>query len=122
IGLAITFGLMGVINMAHGEMIAVGAYTTYVVEKVFATGVTLPFFGMSLSIPGMNTTGAVFQTYFLFALPLSFLAAALVGIGLERSIIRFLYRRPLESLLATWGVSLLLQQGLKLMFGSNNVQ
>lgn len=122
IGLAITFGLMGVINMAHGEMIAVGAYTTYLVENIFGTGITIPFFGFSLAIPGMNTTGALYQTYFLFALPLSFLAAALVGIGLERSIIRFLYRRPLESLLATWGVSLLLQQGLKLMFGSNNVQ
>ena len=122
IGLAITFGLMGVINMAHGEMIAVGAYTTYVVENLFGSGVTLPFFGFSLTIPGMHTTGALYQSYFLFALPLSFVAAALVGIGLERSIIRFLYRRPLESLLATWGVSLLLQQGLKLMFGSNNVQ
>lgn len=122
IGLSITFGLMGVINMAHGEMIAVGAYTTYVVENLFGSGVTLPFFGLSLAIPGMHTTGALYQSYFLFALPLSFVAAALVGIGLERSIIRFLYRRPLESLLATWGVSLLLQQGLKLMFGSNNVQ
>lgn len=122
IGLAITFGLMGVINMAHGEMIAVGAYTTYLVQNIFGTGITLPFFGLSLAIPGMNTSGAFYQTYFLFALPLSFLAAAAVGIGLERSIIRFLYRRPLESLLATWGVSLLLQQGLKLMFGSNNVQ
>ncbi|HEY9249984.1 MAG TPA: urea ABC transporter permease subunit UrtB [Rariglobus sp.] len=122
IGLAITFGLMGVINMAHGEMIAVGAYTTYLVENIFGPGITIPFFGLSLHIPGMNTTGMFYQTYFLFALPLSFLAAAVVGIGLERSIIRFLYRRPLESLLATWGVSLLLQQGLKLMFGSNNVQ
>lgn len=122
IGLAVTFGLMGVINMAHGEMIAVGAYTTYLVENIFGSGITIPFFGFSLAIPGMHTTGAFYQTYFLFALPLSFLAAALVGIGLERSVIRFLYRRPLESLLATWGVSLLLQQGLKLMFGSNNVQ
>ena len=122
IGLAITFGLMGVINMAHGEMIAVGAYTTYLVQIIFGTGITIPFFGLSLAIPGMNTSGAFYQTYFLFALPLSFLTAAAVGIGLERSIIRFLYRRPLESLLATWGVSLLLQQGLKLMFGSNNVQ
>ena len=122
IGLAITFGLMGVINMAHGEMIAVGAYTTYLVQNIFGTGITIPFFGLSLAIPGMNTSGAFYQTYFLFALPLSFLTAAAVGIGLERSIIRFLYRRPLESLLATWGVSLLLQQGLKLMFGSNNVQ
>jgi urea transport system permease protein len=122
IGLAITFGLMGVINMAHGEMIAVGAYTTYLVQNIFGAGITIPFFGLSLAIPGMNTSGAFYQTYFLFALPLSFLTAAVVGIGLERSIIRFLYRRPLESLLATWGVSLLLQQALKLMFGSNNVQ
>ena len=122
IGLAITFGLMGVINMAHGEMIAVGAYTTYLVQNIFGTGITIPFFGLSLAIPGMNTSGAFYQTYVLFALPLSVLTAAAVGIGLERSIIRFLYRRPLESLLATWGVSLLLQQGLKLMFGSNNVQ
>jgi len=122
IGLAITFGLMGVINMAHGEMIAVGAYTTYLVENIFGSGIVIPFFGFSLPIPGIHATGWFYQSYFLVALPLSFLAAAAVGIGLERSIIRFLYRRPLESLLATWGVSLLLQQGLKLMFGSNNVQ
>ena len=122
IGLAITFGLMGVINMAHGEMIAIGAYTTYLVENIFGDGITIPFFGFSLPVPGIHATGWFYQSYFLFALPLSFLAAALVGIALERSIIRFLYRRPLESLLATWGVSLLLQQGLKLMFGSNNVQ
>ena len=122
IGLAITFGLMGVINMAHGEMIAIGAYTTYLVENIFGSGITIPFFGLSLAIPGMNATGAFYQFYFLFALPLSFLTAAAVGIGLERSIIRHLYRRPLESLLATWGVSLILQQLLKFMFGSNNVQ
>jgi urea transport system permease protein len=122
IGLAITFGLMGVINMAHGEMIAIGAYTTYLVENIFGTGITIPCFGFSLSIPGFHATGWFYQSYFLFALPLSFLAAAVMGIGLERSVIRFLYRRPLESLLATWGVSLLLQQFLKLMFGSNNVQ
>jgi urea transport system permease protein len=122
IGLAITFGLMGVINMAHGEMIAIGAYTTYLVENVFGSGITIPFFGLSLAIPGMNATGTFYQFYFLFALPLSFLTAAAVGIGLERGIIRFLYRRPLESLLATWGVSLIMQQILKFMFGSNNVQ
>ena len=122
IGLAITFGLMGVINMAHGEMIAVGAYTTYLVENIFGAGITIPFFGFSLPIPGIHATGWFYQSYFLFAIPLSFITAALVGIALERSIIRFLYRRPLESLLATWGVSLLLQQGLKLIFGSNNVQ
>jgi len=122
LGLAITFGLMGVINMAHGEMIAVGAYTTYVVQGIFGAGLTIPFFGLSLGIPGMNLSGATYNAYFLAAIPASFLAAAIVGIGLERSIIQFLYRRPLESLLATWGVSLVLQQVFRLMFGANNVQ
>jgi urea transport system permease protein len=122
LGLAITFGLMRVINMAHGEMIAVGAYTTYLVQNIFGAGVTIPFFGLSLPIFGINLTGPAYQWYFLVALPCSFLAAALVGIALERSVIRFLYRRPLESLLATWGVSLVLQQCLRLIFGSNNVQ
>lgn len=122
LGLAITFGLMRVINMAHGEMIAVGAYTTYLVQNVFGAGVTIPFFGLSLALPGMNLTGSAYQWYFVAAIPLSFLAAALVGIALERSVIRFLYRRPLESLLATWGVSLMLQQCFRLMFGANNVQ
>lgn len=122
LGLAITFGLMGVINMAHGEMIAVGAYTTYLVQAVFGAGVALPCFGLSLQIPGMNFGGWAYQCYFLAAIPLSFLAAALVGIALERGVIQFLYRRPLESLLATWGVSLLLQQFFRLTFGANNVQ
>lgn len=122
LGLAITFGLMGVINMAHGEMIAVGAYTTYIVQNIFGAGVTIPLFGLSLAIPGMHATGAWYNSYFLFAIPASFLTAALVGIALERSIIQFLYRRPLESLLATWGVSLLLQQVFRLTFGANNVQ
>ncbi len=122
LGLAITFGLMRVINMAHGEMIAIGAYTTYLVQNIFGAGITIPFFGFSLPIFGLNLTGAAYQWYFIAALPLSFIAAALVGIGLERSVIRFLYRRPLESLLATWGVSLVMQQGLRLMFGANNVQ
>ncbi|BET65144.1 urea ABC transporter permease subunit UrtB [Opitutales bacterium ASA1] len=122
LGLAITFGLMGVINMAHGEMIAVGAYTTYVVQNLFGAGLVIPFFGMNLGLPGMNLQGWGYQTYFIFALPVSFLAAAVVGIGLERSVIQFLYRRPLESLLATWGVSLVLQQIFRLMFGANNVQ
>ncbi len=122
LGLAITFGLMGVINMAHGEMIAVGAYTTYLVQNIFGAGIVIPFFGLSLAIPGMNLSGWAYQCYFLAAIPLSFLIAALVGIGLERSIIQWLYRRPLESLLATWGVSVVLQQVFKLMFGSNNVQ
>jgi len=122
LGLAITFGLMRVINMAHGEMIAVGAYTTYLVQNIFGAGITIPFFGLSLPIPGMNLTGSAYQWYFIAALPLSFIAAGLVGIGLERSVIRFLYKRPLESLLATWGVSLVLQQCFRLMFGANNVQ
>lgn len=122
LGLAITFGLMGVINMAHGEMIAIGAYTTYVVQNVFANGLALSPFGFSVSLPGMQATGWWRESYFLFALPLSFLVAAGAGILLERGVIRFLYRRPLESLLATWGVSLLLQQLLRLTFGANNVQ
>lgn len=122
LGLAITFGLMGVINMAHGEMIAVGAYTTYLVQHLFGAGLTLPCFGLSLALPGLGLSGAAAQTYFLAAIPLSFLAAALAGMVLERGVIRFLYRRPLESLLATWGVSLVLQQLLRLTFGANNVQ
>jgi urea transport system permease protein len=132
LGLAITFGLMGVINMAHGEMIAVGAYTTYVVQNVFGAGfafsITLPFaFGgkaiaFGLNLPGLNATGWFYQSYFLFAIPLSFIMAALAGLVLERTVIQFLYRRPLESLLATWGVSLVLQQLFRMVFGANNVQ
>ena len=122
LGLAITFGLMGVINMAHGEMIAIGAYTTYLTQAVFGAGLTIPCFGLSLAVPGMHLGGWAYQLYFVAAIPLSFLAAAVVGIGLERGIIQFLYRRPLESLLATWGVSLLFQQILRLTFGANNVQ
>lgn len=122
LGLAITFGLMGVINMAHGELIAVGAYTCYIVENAFGSGLWLSPFGLSFHIPGMNLSGWQFQTYFLFAIPAAFIASALVGILLEVSIIRFLYRRPLESLLATWGVSLILQQTFHLVFGAANVQ
>ncbi|HSI10594.1 MAG TPA: urea ABC transporter permease subunit UrtB [Chthoniobacter sp.] len=127
LGLAITFGLMGVINMAHGELIAIGAYTTYVIQGLFATGVVLQiptFFAqpITLRLSGMNLQGSKLDLYFLVALPMSFLVAAAVGILLERSIIRFLYRRPLESLLATWGVSLVLQQLFRLTFGANNVQ
>jgi urea transport system permease protein len=108
--------------MAHGEMIAVGAYTTYLVQNVFGEGIVIPAFGLSVGLPGMHLTGWAYQCYFIAAIPLSFLMAALVGIALERGIIQFLYRRPLESLLATWGVSVVLQQIFKLMFGSNNVQ
>ncbi|MBU6410274.1 MAG: urea ABC transporter permease subunit UrtB [Verrucomicrobia bacterium] len=132
LGLAITFGLMGVINMAHGEMIAVGAYTTYVIQNLFGSGfafsITLPFsiggkaIAFGLNLPGLNASGWFYQSYFLFAIPLSFLSAALAGLLLERAIIQFLYRRPLESLLATWGVSLALQQIFRMVFGANNVQ
>ncbi|HWA11280.1 MAG TPA: urea ABC transporter permease subunit UrtB [Opitutaceae bacterium] len=123
LGLAITFGLMGVINMAHGEMITVGAYATYITQNVFGAGMnfTLPFIHLAVHLPGLHLTGWAYQCYFVAAIPIGFLSAALVGIGLERSVIRFLYRRPLESLLATWGVSLVLQQLFKLTFGSNNV-
>jgi urea transport system permease protein len=106
LGLAITFGLMGVINMAHGEIMAVGAYTAFVTQNLF-----LRWFG----------PGGV-GSYFLPALAAAFVTAALVGIVLERGIIRFLYKRPLESLLATWGVSLVLQQTFRALFGSANVQ
>lgn len=132
LGLAITFGLMGVINMAHGEMIAVGAYTSYVVQNIFGAGfafsITLPFsfagkpIAFGLHLPGLNATGWFYQSYFLFAIPLSFIMAALAGLVLERAVIQFLYRRPLESLLATWGVSLVMQQLFRMVFGANNVQ
>ncbi len=122
IGLAITFGLMGVINMAHGELIVVGAYTTYVVQCVFGDGLEFSPFTIAVKLPGLHLTGSALDWYFIAALPLSFLMAAAVGILLERGVIRFLYRRPLESLLATWGVSLILQQVFRLVFGANNVQ
>ncbi len=122
LGLAITFGLMRVINMAHGEMIAVGAYATYLVQNFFGDGMTIPFFGLGVPLHGLKLNGWAYQAYFIVALPVSFLVAALVGLVVERSVIRFLYRRPLESLLATWGVSLVLQQVFRLMFGANNVQ
>lgn len=132
LGLAITFGLMGIINMAHGEMIAVGAYTCYVVQNVFGPGfgfnIVLPFtlagkpIQFGLHLPGLNATGWTYESYFLVALPLSFIMAALTGLVVERLVIRFLYRRPLESLLATWGVSLVMQQCFRMVFGANNVQ
>jgi urea transport system permease protein len=123
LGLAITFGLMGIINMAHGELMVVGGYATYLVQCIFGTGAALAPFGISFSIPGMNLAESSFgyQTYFIVALPVAFLCAATVGLLLERSVIQFLYRRPLESLLATWGVSLVLQQVFRLVFGPANV-
>lgn len=108
LGLAITFGLMGIINMAHGEIMAVGAYTAFVTQNLFRS-----WFGAS---------GTGFDLYFIAALGASFITAATVGLILERGIIRFLYKRPLESLLATWGVSLVLQQAFRTIFGSANVQ
>jgi len=132
LGLAITFGLMGIINMAHGEMIAVGAYTCYVIQNIFGSGfgfsIILPFhfgskpIGFGLHLPGLNATGWLYESYFLFAIPLSFVMAALAGLAIERTVIRFLYRRPLESLLATWGISLIMQQMFRMVFGANNVQ
>ena len=100
LGLAITFGLMGIINMAHGEMLMLGSYTAYVVQEFFATHFS-----------------AHADTYFLVALPLSLLVVGAVGILLERGLLRFLYGRPLESLLVTWGIGLVLQQGARLYFG-----
>jgi len=107
LGLAITFGLMGVINMAHGEVIMVGAYAAYVTQNIFKAR-----FGES---------GFGFDIYFPVALVVAFAASALLGLILERGIIRFLYARPLESLLATWGVSLILQQIFRAHFGAANV-
>jgi urea transport system permease protein len=104
LGLAITFGLMGVINMAHGEMLMLGAYATYVVQRVFES----------------RMPGAI-DYYLPAALPVAFLACACVGMLLERSVIRFLYGRPLETLLATWGISLALIQLVRLVFGAANV-
>ncbi len=102
IGLAITFGVMGVINMAHGEMVMLGAYTTFVVQSLLPPSAA--------------------QWSLAIALPLAFLVAGAVGIAIERLVIRFLYGRPLETLLATWGVSLILQQGVRTIFGANNRQ
>ncbi|HEY6133263.1 MAG TPA: urea ABC transporter permease subunit UrtB [Rubrivivax sp.] len=104
LGLAITYGLMGVINMAHGELMMIGAYATYVVQNLFRE--YLP---------------AAFDWYVIAAIPLSFLTAALVGAVLERTVIRWLYGRPLETLLATWGISLILMQLVRTIFGAQNV-
>jgi urea transport system permease protein len=103
IGLAITFGVMGVINMAHGEMVMIGAYTTFVVQEVIRT-----------RYPGL------FDYSLLIAVPLAFVVAGALGVVIERSIIRFLYGRPLETLLATWGLSLVLQQAVRTAFGPSN--
>ena len=123
IGLAITFGVMGVINMAHGEMVMIGAYTTFVVQEVFRRGsITLkvPFTDIGTTFPLPVT---IPLDYSLFvALPLAFLVTALIGIAIERGIIRWLYGRALETLLATWGLSLILQQLVRSTFGPTNQQ
>ena len=103
IGLAITFGVMGVINMAHGEMVMLGAYVTFVVQELIRT-----------YNPGL------FDYSLAIAIPLAFIFAGAVGILIERSVIRFLYGRPLETLLATWGISLVLQQAVRVAFGPTN--
>ncbi len=102
-GLAITFGVMGVINMAHGEMVMIGAYTTFVVQQVMHAYVPSLY---ALSLP--------------ISVPMAFLVAGVIGIAIERSLIRWLYGRPLETLLATWGLSLVLQQLVRSVFGANN--
>jgi urea transport system permease protein len=103
IGLAITFGVMGVINMAHGEMVMIGAYVTFVVQEFIR-----------------SNNPALFDYSLLIAVPLAFLVAGFIGILIEQGIIRFLYGRPLETLLATWGLSLVLQQAVRTMFGPTN--
>ena len=103
-GLAITFGVMGVINMAHGEMVMIGAYTTYVVQQL-----------MHQFLPSL------YEANLLFAVPLAFIVSGVVGIAIERSLIRWLYGRPLETLLATWGLSLVLQQAVRSLFGAHNL-
>ena len=103
IGLAITFGVMGVINMAHGEMVMLGAYTTFVVQQIIRTHAP-----------------ELFDASLFFAIPIAFLVSGAVGIAIERGVIRFLYGRPLETLLATWGISLILQQAVRTIFGPTN--
>jgi len=105
LGLAITYGLMGVINMAHGELIMIGAYATYLVQALFQRWLPEAWFG----------------AYLVVAVPVAFVASALVGAVLERCVIRFLYGRPLETLLATFGISLVLQQAVRSLFGAQNV-
>ena len=105
LGLAITYGVMGVINMAHGELLMVGAYAAYSMQGLFRSH--LPAYA---------------DWYVVAAIPVSFMAAALVGMALERTVIRWLYGRPLETLLATWGLSLILIQAARVLFGAQNVE
>ncbi|KWW36647.1 High-affinity branched-chain amino acid transport system permease protein LivH [Cupriavidus metallidurans] len=105
LGLAITYGLIGVINMAHGEFLMIGAYATYVVQTLFRA-----------------YAPNAFDWYLVAAVPVSFLAAGAVGFALERIVLRHLYGRPLETLLATFGVSLLMMQAVRTIFGAQNVE
>jgi urea transport system permease protein len=105
LGLAITYGVMGVINMAHGEFLMIGAYATFAVQSLFRS-----------YAPGLV------DAYVLAAIPVAFLVTALVGMALERLVIRHLYGRPLETLLATWGISLMLIQAARTLFGAQNVE
>src|SRR5918997_4980676 len=105
LGLVFSFGLMNVINMAHGELIMVGAYVTFLFQRLFA-----------------QLLGESSGVYFLVALPAAFLVTAALGWVLERTIVRHLYGRPLDTLLATWGVGLVLQQLARTIFGAPNVQ
>jgi urea transport system permease protein len=105
LGLAITFGLMGIINMAHGELLMIGAYTTYLCQLAFRRWMP-----------------DALDWYLVAALPAAFIVTALVGVALERTVIRWLYGRPLETLLATWGISLILMQAVRTIFGAQNVE
>lgn len=105
LGLAITYGLMGIINMAHGEFLMIGAYATFVVQGIFRS-----------HFPG------AFDWYVVAALPVAFVVTAVIGMALERGVLRFLYGRPLETLLTTWGISLLLIQASRTIFGAQNVE
>ena len=103
LGLAITFGLMGIINMAHGELMMIGGFSTYIIQEIFVR----------------NFSAEYFDYYFLVALPSSFIISFIVGMIIEFTVVQKLYRRPLESLLATWGISIILIQTTRLIFGDN---
>jgi len=111
LGLSIIFGMMGVINMAHGELMMIGAYATFMTQKLFEL-IFRPDVGQIVSPTALNT-------YFIVAIPFSFIAAASVGYLIERLVVRHLYGRPLDSMLATWGISLVLIQIIRLIFGNN---
>jgi len=119
--LAITFGVMGVINMAHGEMVMIGAYTTFVVQDVIrnkALSLFIPFTNIGFVIP--LPFDIPLDWALPMAVPLAFFVSGLIGILIERGVIRFLYGRPLETLLATWGLSLIIQQAVRTAFGPTN--